>query len=174
MNNDDKPIYTPLMLQLLIQELFEGQTLPIQEIITKVEQEIWKRSGRLPSDTTPHPVRYALSQLKKHGFANDTEGGDWSIFPFLGRQSEPEEQSKIETLDQFHKWAKECSRGDYVFRGVPNAEYGIQASAYRRPKEKERNFEKFLQINRDLIREARLRGYDEKDGRSLKEIRNTC
>ena len=86
------------------------------------------------------------------------------------RQSQSEKQSKIETLDQFIKWAKECSRGDYVFRGVPNSEYGIQASAYRRPKEEERNFEKFLQINRDLIREARLRGYDEKDGRALKEL----
>lgn len=170
MNNDNRLNYTPLMLELLIQELFEGQTVPIQEIITKVEEEIWKRGGRLPSDTTHHSVTDALSRLKKLGFANDTEGGDWSIFHFLGRRSEPEKQSKIETLDQFHKWAKECSRGGYVFRGVPNAEYGIQASAYRRPKEKERNFEKFLQVNRDLIREARLRGYDQKDGRTLKEL----
>ena len=59
--------------------------------------------------------------------------------------------------------------GSHLFRGVPNAAYGIQASAYRRP-EKDRNFEKFLQINKDLIREARLRGYDQKDGRELKEL----
>ena len=56
------------------------------------------------------------------------------------------------------------------FGGVPNAEYGIQASAYRRPDEKDRSFEKFLHINKDLIREARLRGYDQKDGRELKEL----
>ena len=170
MKNNNRSNYTPLMLELLIQELFEGQTVPIQEIITKVDEEIWKRGGQLPSDTTHHSVTDALSRLKKHEFANDTGDGDWSIFHFPGRRSEPEEQSKIETLDQFHKWAKECSRGDYVFRGVPNAEYEIQASAYRRPREKERNYEKFLQINRDLIREAHLRGYDEKDGRALKEL----
>ena len=40
MNNDNRSNYTPLMLQLLIQELFEGQTVPIQEIITKVDEVI--------------------------------------------------------------------------------------------------------------------------------------
>ena len=166
MNNDNRSNYTPLMLQLLIRELFKGQTVPIREIITKVDEVIRDRGGRLPSNRIHHPVTYALLRLKEDGFANNTEGGDWFIFP--ERQSK--KPSRIETFDQFIKWAKECSRGDYVFRGVPNAEYRIQASAYRRPKEKERNFEKFLQINRDLIREARLRGYDEKDGRALKEL----
>ena len=68
------------------------------------------------------------------------------------------------------EWARQFERGEYVFRGVPNAEYGIQASAYRRPEEKDRSFEKFLHINKDLIREAKLRGYDQKDGRELKEL----
>ena len=36
MHNDNRSIYTPLMLRLLIQELFKGQTVPIREIITKV------------------------------------------------------------------------------------------------------------------------------------------
>lgn len=166
MNSNNRSNYTPLMLQLLIRELFKGQTVPIREIITKVDEVIRDRGGRLPSNRIHHPVTYALLRLKEDGFANSTEGGDWFIFP--ERQSE--KPPRIETFDQFIKWAKECSRGDYVFRGVPNAEYRIQASAYRRPKEKERNFEKFLQINRDLIREARLRGYDEKDGRTLKEL----
>ena len=168
MNEDNRSIYTPLMLQALIHELFEGQTVPIQEIITKVGEVIRDRGGRLPSNRIHHPVTYALLRLKEHKLANNTEAGDWSIFPM--RQAQSEKPSKIEALDQFIKWAKECSRGEYVFRGVPNAEYGIQASAYRRPKEEERSFEKFLQINRDLIREARLRGYDEKDTRALKEL----
>ena len=168
MNNDNRSYYTPLMLQILIQELFEGQTVPIREIITKVDEVIRDRGGRLPSNRIHHPVTYALLRLKECGFANNTEGGDWFIFS--ERQSQSEEQSKIESLDQFIKWAKKCSRGDYVFRGVPNAEYRIQASAYRRLKAEERSFEKFLQINRDLIREARLRGFDEKDGRVLKEL----
>ena len=168
MNNDNRSNYTPLMLQILIQELFEGQIVPIQKIITKVDEVIRERGGQLSSNRMNHPVTYALFSLKEDRRANNTEGGDWSIF--LNRQSESENQSKSETLDQFLKWAKECSRGDYVFRGVPNAEYGIQASAYRRPQKKERSFEKFLQINRDLIREARLRGFDGKDGRVLKEL----
>ena len=58
----------------------------------------------------------------------------------------------------------------YLFRGVPNASYRIEASAFRRPKEADRDFEKFLQINRDLIREACLHGYDVKDGRKLKDL----
>ena len=112
--------------------------------------------------------------MKALGFANNPKHGVWTVFSKKSSEStgklQSEKQSKIETLDHFLKWAKRCSRGDYIFRGVPNAEYGIQASAYRRPKEDERSFEKFLQINRDLIMEARLRGYDEKDGRVLKEL----
>ena len=76
----------------------------------------------------------------------------------------------IETLDQFMEWARQFERGEYVFRGVPNEAYGIQASAYRRPDENDRSFEKFLHINKDLIREAKLRGYHQKDGRELKAL----
>ena len=75
----------------------------------------------------------------------------------------------VRTLNEFMEWVQQFDSGSHLFRGVPNAAYGIQASAYRRP-EKDRNFEKFLQINKDLIREARLRGYDQKDGRELKEL----
>ena len=77
------------------------------------------------------------------------------------------------TLSDFIGWANELPRldyGKYLFRGVPNAEYGIQASAYRRPKKDARSFEKFLQINKDLIAEAKLRGHGEKDGRKLRDL----
>ena len=68
------------------------------------------------------------------------------------------------------EWAQQFDSGSYLFRGVPNASYRIEASAFRRPKEADRGFEKFLQINRDLIREARLQGYDVKNGQKLKDL----
>ena len=80
---------------------------------------------------------------------------------------------KITSLSEFIEWVNRLPQLDYekyLFRGVPNAEYGIQASAYRRPREEARSSEKFLQINRDLIAEARLRGHGEKDGRKLGDL----
>ena len=111
-------------------------------------------------------VTHTLLKLKEHGLANNLERGIWSIYP----EDQSEERSEIETLDHFMVWARQFERGEYVFRGVPNEAYGIQASAYRRPDEKDRSFEKFLHINKDLIREARLRGYHQKDGRELKAL----
>ena len=80
---------------------------------------------------------------------------------------------EITSLITFIEWVNQLPQlnyGKYLFRGVPNAEYGIQASAYRRPKTDARSFEKFLQINKDLIAEARLRGHGEKDGRKLGDL----
>ena len=65
------------------------------------------------------------------------------------------------------KWANKLKEDEFVFRGVPNETYKIQASAFRRPDETDRNFEKFLHINKDLISAARQRGYDKKDGSEL-------
>lgn len=81
----------------------------------------------------------------------------------------------IETLSDFLEWASQFDDGTYVFRGVPNDEYEIQASAYRRVPEDEQNsddkgFPTFVEINTALIREARLRGYDQKDGRPLDDL----
>ena len=67
-------------------------------------------------------------------------------------------------------WAKRFVPGKHVFRGVPNESYGIQASAYRRPKKNYRDFDKFLKINKDLVDEAKLRGYHERDGRQLEDL----
>ena len=87
-------------------------------------------------------------------------------------RTEPE---LVETLSDFLEWASRFNNGTYVFRGVPNDEYRIQASAYRRVPENEQNsedkgFPTFVEINTALIREARLRGYDQKDGRSLGDL----
>lgn len=80
------------------------------------------------------------------------------------------EPIQISSLSEFIEWVQQLGSGNYLFRGVPNAKYRIQASAYRRPKEDDRSFEKFLQINRDLITDARLRGHGEKDGRELGDL----
>ena len=85
------------------------------------------------------------------------------------------ESEPVETLSDFLEWASQFNDGTYVFRGVPNDKYGIQASAYRRVPETEQNsedkgFPTFVEINTALIREARLRGYDQKDGRHLSDL----
>lgn len=85
------------------------------------------------------------------------------------------ESEPVETLSDFLEWASQFDDGTYVFRGVPNDEYEIQASAYRRVPETDQNsedngFQTFVEINEALIREARLRGYDQKDGRPLGDL----
>ena len=80
------------------------------------------------------------------------------------------EPTQISSLIEFIKWVNRLGTGNYLFRGVPNAEYWIQASAYRRPKEEDREEERFLQINQRLIADARLRGHGERDGRELGDL----
>lgn len=85
------------------------------------------------------------------------------------------ESEPFETLSDFLEWVSQFNDGTYVFRGVPNEEYGIQASAYRRVPESDQNsedkgFPTFVEINMALIREARLRGYDQKNGRHLSDL----
>ena len=80
------------------------------------------------------------------------------------------EPIQVSSLSEFIEWVNQLGSGNYLFRGVPNAEYKIQASAYRRPKEDARNFEKFLQINRNLTTDTRLRGHGERDGRELGDL----
>ena len=166
---------TPSIAQELILELLEGKTLRRRELIRMVDEAHESRGGYLASDRAQHPVADALTRMEQLGLVKHPIRGYWSILPAeetyeSEEQSDSEEQPKIETLDGFMEWARQFESGKYVFRGVPNAKYGIQASAFRRPEENKRDFEKFLQINQDLIREARLRGYDGKDGRELKEL----
>ena len=167
---------TPSIAQELIRELFAGKTIERQEIIKTVDEEHLERGGA-PAKSVYHPVERSLTSMKKSGLAENPEHGLWCILSeepsqdeASGEASQSEKSAQIKTLDQFMEWARQFERGEYVFRGVPNETYGIQASAYRRPDEKDRSFEKFLHINKDLIREARLRGYDQKDGRELKEL----
>ena len=98
--------------------------------------------------------------MKQLGLAENPERGIWVMKP-----------ARITTLAEFMKWARRFDPGQYVFRGVTNEDYKIQASAYRRLKnEDDRNFERFLEINKDLIDETILRGYDERNGRQLSHL----
>ena len=146
---------TPSIAQELIQELFEGETVRRQIIISKVDETHEGRGGYPPQVKSQYPVVRALSKMKEARLAKNPERGFWSIF--------------IKTLNGFTKWAKKFTPGEYVFRGIRNEAYPIRASAYRRLKN-DRNFERFLQINKDLIDETILRGYDERNGRQLSHL----
>ena len=154
---------TPRIAQHLIIELFAGQAVQKQEIMHIVDETHRERGGH-PARSSHHPVTRALSAMKKSGLAANPRLGFWSIL------SSNKKVTQITTLNGFMEWVQQFDSGSYLFRGVPNEKYGIEASAFRRPKEADRDFEKFLQINRDLIREARLQGYDVKDGRKLRDL----
>ena len=152
---------TPSIAEQLILELFAGQTKELQKIKTKVE-EVHKQRGGLPHTAQCYPVERALGNLKRDGKAEKPPLVYWKIHATT--------ENTIKTLDEFIAWASQFDEGEYVFRGVPNKAYKIQASAYRRPVESEMNFEKFLNINKDLIRTAKQRGYDRKDGRVWSDL----
>ena len=87
------------------------------------------------------------------------------------------ELTLVKSLNEFMEWASQFNQGGYLFRGVTNKDYDISASAYRRLKNTQNGdenrsveFEKFVQINRGLIKDVRLRGIDRKDGRELRDL----
>ena len=160
MNNRDGQVLTPSVAQELIIELFAGATVRKQEIVRAAGEAHTERGGQLPTVGADRPVTHALSKMKRSGLAENPERGIWVMKP-----------ARIKTLAAFMKWAKKFDPGQYVFRGVTNEAYKIQASAYRRLKnEDDRNFERFLEINKDLIDETILRGYDEGNGRQLSQL----
>ena len=166
MNISQSKKLVPSIAEQLIFELFAGQTKELQEIKTKVE-EVHQQRGGLPHTAQYHPVERALDNLKRDGKAEKPPLVYWKIH---ATKEQTTTENTIKTLDEFITWANQFDEGEYVFRGVPNKAYKIQASAYRRPEENERDFEKFLNINKDLIRTARQRGYDRKDGREWSDL----
>ena len=87
------------------------------------------------------------------------------------------EPTQVTTVRGFMEWAAQFNPGGYLFRGVTNKDYDISASAYRRLKNtqdgnenKSVEFEKFVQINRGLIKDVRLRDLDWKNGRKLRDL----
>ena len=69
-------------------------------------------------------------------------------------------------------WVDELRPERYLFRGLPNEEHSIEASAWRRltNEQDSNNIDKLLEINEGLIRDARLRGFDTKDDRKLSDL----
>ena len=75
----------------------------------------------------------------------------------------------IETLSEFIEWTEQLKAGRYLFRGVPNNHYKIEASAYRRLTTNKTNVQ-LLKVNQDLIEDARGRGYGQKNGQELSDL----
>lgn len=70
--------------------------------------------------------------------------------------------SQASTLSGFLRWAEQFNDGQYLFRGVLNKKYKIEASASRRLPDFDRNNPvKLLKINQELIENARLLGHDQ-------------
>ena len=169
---------TPGIAQKLIQELFEGQIVRKQDIIKKVD-EVHSKGGGLPSRAQfHHPVTLALSNMRRYGLVENPQFGVWSILSNLAENGnedpDPPETTApfpITTLSEFMDWTQQFAPGEYLFRGISDQSYEIEASAYRRLKtESDKNLEKFLEINKELIKDARLRGHDQKNGRELKDL----
>ena len=77
----------------------------------------------------------------------------------------------VKTLSEFIEWAAQFNDQQYLFRGVPNDNFEIQASAYRRlPKADRSDPSKLLIINQRLIEDAKGQGHDLKDGRQLSDL----
>ena len=78
---------------------------------------------------------------------------------------------RVKTLNSFIRWAAQFNDGQYLFRGVSNESYEIEASAYRRlPEGTRNNPDMLLRINQMLIERARLLGHDQKNGQPLSDL----
>ena len=77
----------------------------------------------------------------------------------------------VRTLNEFVKWAEQFQDGQYLFRGVSKHTHSLEASAYRRLPENERNQPQELRkINRELIERARLLGHDYQNGQPRSDL----
>ena len=81
------------------------------------------------------------------------------------------ESRRVKTLSSFMKWAEQFEPGLYLFRGISNEKYPIQASAYRRLLDKrDQTPANLLEINKRIIDDARLQGHDLKNGQQLSDL----
>ena len=81
-----------------------------------------------------------------------------------------EKPPRVRNLNGFLRWAAQFENGRYLFRGVSNDTYEIQASASRRLEKEDRNPAQLLKVNQDLIDKARLLGHDRQDGHQLSDL----
>ena len=89
------------------------------------------------------------------------------------------EPTQITTLNQFIEWIDQLKEqtehsnlGRCLFRGLSNKQHSIEASAWRRLTHEadRKDLERFLEINRGLINDARLYEHDRENGRELKDL----
>ena len=80
------------------------------------------------------------------------------------------ESRRVKTLGGFMKWAEQFNPGQYLFRGVSNDAYQIVSSTFVRLGEYGSNPAKLLKINEEIIKDARLQGHDEKNGKQLSDL----
>ena len=80
------------------------------------------------------------------------------------------ESRRVKTLSSFMKWAEQFDKGQYLFRGVSNEDYKIEASASRRLGENGSDPDKLLKVNKEIINDARLEGHDLKGGQRLFDL----
>ena len=75
----------------------------------------------------------------------------------------------IEVLGEFIEWTAQFKDGQYLFRGVSNDSYKIEASAYHRL-ETNKTTARLLKINQELIEKAKSRGHDQKNSQELSDL----
>lgn len=173
---EGKPL-TPSIAKELIQELFAEQIVRKQEIIEQVDKRHREGNGLPSKSQFHHPVTLALSNMRRYGLVENPEFGIWLILPTLQENKGvnpvlPEAAGVcITTLNEFMEWTQQFAPGEYLFRGISNENYDIEASAYRRLQtEQDRNPEKLLEISKELIKDTRLRGHAQKSGRNLQDL----
>ena len=84
----------------------------------------------------------------------------------------------IETLEEYIEWTKQFIHGVHVFRGVSNEKYKIEASTTRRLKDDDGKFykaeydspRKILELNEQMLEDARRQGHGTKDGLQLGDL----
>ena len=167
MNNQHRSFEGPLTgesAQQLIQELFAGDTVEEQRIVTEVRETYQKFGGDVSSDREDiHTITNVLETMEKVSLIKRLTDSFWSV------------THCIKTLHEFIDWVQ-LRRAEYLFRGVPKSTYEISASAYRRTEigsegeKRSGDFDQFVEINEDLVKDAKLRGYDERDGQELEDL----
>lgn len=78
---------------------------------------------------------------------------------------------RIKTLRGFVAWAEQFTDGKYLFRGVSKQSYKLEASAYRRlPEGDKQKPHELRKVNRELLERARLLGHALRDGQQRSDL----
>lgn len=92
---------TPKIAQHLIMELFIGQTVQKQEIISVVDKTHIERGGLPARARSHHPVTLALSKMKQEGQVNNPNPGDGNWFiPSIFQDPECVDDEAVSSREQ--------------------------------------------------------------------------